>query len=178
MTRPDRRPAARARDERGTALVEFAIVFPLLMLIVFGIIGFGSVYNNYESVRQGVRDAARQGVVGQYGANTTCGLTGLGSANTETRELMCLTKSLIGLGNNTRVKVLVVDTVTAPPNGALVVCAQFPQQTVSGVMRPFLGGKVLHTQVQMRIEKALNPMPVADGETPPSGGSWSWCLAS
>jgi Flp pilus assembly protein TadG len=159
-------------------LVEFAIVFPLLMLVIFGIIAFGSAYNNYESVRQGVRDAARQGVVGQYGSNTSCDLTGLTSANTQTRELMCLTKTLVGLGNNTRVKVLVVDAVTAPPNGALVVCAQYPQQSVNGVMRPFLGGKVLHTQVQMRIEKALDPSPVADGETAPSGGSWSWCLAS
>jgi Flp pilus assembly protein TadG len=119
-----------ARGERGAALVEFAIVFPLLALIVFGIIQFGTTYNNYEAVRQGVRDAAREGVVGQFGTNTNCGLTGLTSANTQTQELMCLTKTFIGVGNSTRVKVLVVDSGLAPPNGALVVCAQYPQPVI------------------------------------------------
>jgi Flp pilus assembly protein TadG len=75
------RDVRRRRGERGAAMVEFAIVFPILALIVFGIIQFGSTYNNYESVRQGVRDAARQGVVGQFGTNTSCGLTGLVYAN-------------------------------------------------------------------------------------------------
>src|SRR3954465_14760230 len=97
------RRGGRRPDERGAVLVEFAIVFPLLALIVFGVIQFGSTYNNYEAVRQGVRDAARQAVVGDDGSSTSCGLTGLSTANTQTRELMCLTKSLIGLGNTTRV---------------------------------------------------------------------------
>lgn len=172
------RGVRRGRGERGAALVEFAIVFPILALIVLGIIQFGSTYNNYESVRQGVRDAARQGVVGQFGSSTSCGLTGLSVANTQTQELMCLTKTFVGLGNGTRVKILVLDNVTAPPNGALVVCAQYPQPSSTGLMNQFLGGKMLHTQVQMRIEKALSPAPIADGETAPSGGSWSWCVAS
>lgn len=168
----------RRRDERGAALVEFAIVFPLLALIVLGIVEFGSTYNNYEAVRQGVRDAARQAVVGDYGSSTSCGLTGLTTANTQTQELMCETKSSIGLGDNTRVKLLVLDSTTAPPYGAFVVCAQYPQPTSTYIIRQFLGGKMLHSQVEMRVEKSLSSPPVADAETAPSGGTWSWCVPS
>jgi hypothetical protein len=91
---------------------------------------------------------------------------------------MCLTKSFVGLGNATRVKLVVIDDVVAPPNGALLVCAQYPQPSTTGLMNRVLGQKILHTQVQMRVEKVLNPAPVADGETAPNGGSWSWCAAS
>ena len=109
------------RGQRGAAIVEMAIVFPLLALMLFGITSFGSIYNNYETLRQGTRDAARQTAVGLYGSNTSCNLTGLTVATNETREVICEAKDLVGLGYSTRVKVLMVDTVTAPPYGAAVV---------------------------------------------------------
>jgi len=42
------RISARRRDERGSALVEFAIVFPLLIVLVMGIITFGQAFGNYQ----------------------------------------------------------------------------------------------------------------------------------
>jgi Flp pilus assembly protein TadG len=57
-----RRLAARARQERGQALVEFAVVLPVLILIVLGILYFGRYmdYNNQETqlAEQGARLAA------------------------------------------------------------------------------------------------------------------------
>jgi Flp pilus assembly protein TadG len=53
------RTRRRLRRQDGQALVEFAIVLPILMLIVTGIIQFGGMYNTYitltDSVRTGVR---------------------------------------------------------------------------------------------------------------------------
>lgn len=50
------------RDERGGAMVEFAVVLPILVLFVFGIIEFGRAYSARieltNSVREGVRTAA------------------------------------------------------------------------------------------------------------------------
>jgi Flp pilus assembly protein TadG len=54
----------RARDAHGQSLVEFAVVLPVLMLIVIGIFEFGRTYNQYlrltDAVRVGGRAAATQ----------------------------------------------------------------------------------------------------------------------
>jgi Flp pilus assembly protein TadG len=57
-------------------MVEFALVIPLFLLVLFGIIDFGLALNDYNSVRQGVREGAREGVVGEFGATCTGSLTG------------------------------------------------------------------------------------------------------
>lgn len=47
------------RSERGAAVVEFALVLPLLILLVFGIIEFGRAYNLYLGVTHAAREGAR-----------------------------------------------------------------------------------------------------------------------
>lgn len=48
--------------ERGAAMVEMAIVLPVLLLLVFGIIDFGRLYNTQvtltHAAREGIRDYA------------------------------------------------------------------------------------------------------------------------
>jgi Flp pilus assembly protein TadG len=51
------RRRTRWRDDRGAAAVEFALVLPILILLLFGIIEFARVWN----VRQTLTDAAREG---------------------------------------------------------------------------------------------------------------------
>lgn len=58
LRRPLRRAAGETRD-RGATLVEAAIVMPLLMLIIFGILEMGMLFRNYLSVTQLTRDGAR-----------------------------------------------------------------------------------------------------------------------
>ena len=53
-----------ARD-RGAAAVEFALVLPLLLLIVFGIIDFGRLLNAQLTLTQAAREGARLAAVGQ-----------------------------------------------------------------------------------------------------------------
>jgi Flp pilus assembly protein TadG len=47
------------RSERGAAAVEFALVMPLLFLLVFGIIEFGFIFNKELSVTHSAREGAR-----------------------------------------------------------------------------------------------------------------------
>ena len=51
------------RNERGTALVEFALIAPLLFLLLFGIIDFGRALNYYNQVTQLAGQGARAAVV-------------------------------------------------------------------------------------------------------------------
>jgi Flp pilus assembly protein TadG len=48
-----------ARDRAGIALVEFALILPLVCLLVFGIIAFGMALSNYVDLAEGVRAASR-----------------------------------------------------------------------------------------------------------------------
>jgi Flp pilus assembly protein TadG len=48
-----------ANSDRGAAAVEFALLLPLLLLIVFGIIDFGRAINAQITITQAAREGAR-----------------------------------------------------------------------------------------------------------------------
>ncbi|HKE73567.1 MAG TPA: TadE/TadG family type IV pilus assembly protein [Acidimicrobiales bacterium] len=48
------------RDDRGAVMVEFAIVLPVLLLILLGIIEFGRAYNAQVSIQAAAREGARE----------------------------------------------------------------------------------------------------------------------
>jgi hypothetical protein len=159
VARNGERPVGR---ERGAAMVELALVLPILLLVVFGIIEFGSAYNDAIALRQGVREAGRQGAVGNFGpAFTTgapCHLTGVTGATNNVKNLMCLTKSQIGFDTNSiRVKVLsgrsdFSSAGTFAKTDSIIVCAQHALTPLTALISPFIGGKVLHAKASFRIE--------------------------
>jgi Flp pilus assembly protein TadG len=57
------------RNERGQTLVEFALVLPILSLLLLGVIQFGIAFNNYITLTDAVRAGARKGAVGRHLAN-------------------------------------------------------------------------------------------------------------
>jgi len=50
-------------NERGASAVEFAIVLPVLVMFVFGIIEFGIVFYNKAMITNACREAARAAIV-------------------------------------------------------------------------------------------------------------------
>lgn len=48
-----------SRSERGAALVEFAILMPLLLLLILGTIEFGWLFGQFNDVRHAAREGAR-----------------------------------------------------------------------------------------------------------------------
>jgi Flp pilus assembly protein TadG len=63
-----RRPTV-AADERGQTMVEFVIVVPVLLMLLFGVIQFGIVYNNYLNITDATRVGARKAAVSRTAAN-------------------------------------------------------------------------------------------------------------
>jgi Flp pilus assembly pilin Flp len=53
-----------SRGQDGAAAVEFALLLPLLVLLLFGFIQFGLAFNTRIQATNAAREAARQAVVG------------------------------------------------------------------------------------------------------------------
>ena len=60
------------RDEHGQGLVEFAIVLPVLMLLIFGLIEWAFVMNTQASVNFASRDGAMLAAEGGNNVGTDC----------------------------------------------------------------------------------------------------------
>jgi Flp pilus assembly protein TadG len=60
------------RSERGQALVEFALVLPILFTLVIGLIEFSFVWNSRNTVLFASRDAAMLAAEGGQNAGTDC----------------------------------------------------------------------------------------------------------
>jgi Flp pilus assembly protein TadG len=192
---PKRRPRPRdllrlfRRDQRGQALVEFALVFLPLCLIIMGGIDFGFVFKDFISARQGVSDAARQAAVGQFGTTQPGGTNcralgaGTGTANTQTKELFCSVLALVGV-DQSRVAVAIdvgdsshQNTFAGPAdtNGPqpITICVQYQLKSVTGIL-PFINGRVATSTATQMIEvSGLSPtVPTSFYENSFSGGTW------
>jgi Flp pilus assembly protein TadG len=57
------------KRENGQTMAEFTLVLPVLAILLFGVIQFGIVFNNYLAVTDAVRAGARQGAVSRSSSN-------------------------------------------------------------------------------------------------------------
>jgi Flp pilus assembly protein TadG len=54
------------RDDRGQTMVEFALVIPILCVVLFGVIQFGILYNDYVTLTDATRVGARKAAVSRH----------------------------------------------------------------------------------------------------------------
>ena len=59
----DRNTTISVRNERGQAMTEFALVLPVLVLLLFAVIQFGIAFNNHITVTDAARAGARKAAV-------------------------------------------------------------------------------------------------------------------
>ena len=167
------RRTIRGRRDDGATAVEFALVVPILLLLVFGIIEYGLWFSDSLSSRQGVREAARQGVVANFGTTTSCGLIGA-TGDTNSKALMCTAQDRIGgIAGDPAVMVSAPEGwVRGKP---LIVCSQMKAGAGTGVV-PLPNDRIIRAEVEMAIEQAAPGTSFVGGsETPPAGANWDWC---
>jgi Flp pilus assembly protein TadG len=59
----------RIRNEQGQTMTEFALVLPVLALVLFGVVQFGILFNNYVTLTDGVRAGARKAAVSRQASD-------------------------------------------------------------------------------------------------------------
>jgi Flp pilus assembly protein TadG len=102
----------RLHGERGQSLTEFAVIVPLLLLLVLGIAQIGLVYNNWVTLTDAVRTGARKAAVSRTDSNR----------NTD------IINAVKAAATDLSSSKLVVDTPvsTWSPGDTVKVCAHYP----------------------------------------------------
>jgi Flp pilus assembly protein TadG len=91
-----------SRHERGQSLVEFAMVLPLLLVLLFGIVDFGRAFQSWISITNAAREGARVGTTGAT-ATTICARV---EATAAVSGATCTVTGVPGMtGDNVTVKV-------------------------------------------------------------------------
>lgn len=127
-------------NERGASAVEFALLLPVLMLVLFGTIEFGMVMYSREVLTNASREGARAGIVQQTPKPTVGQIQGV------------VTNYLTNTGiNPANVTVTVTGAGGVFPNN-LTVSASYPYQFFApGIL--MLGNTItLTAQTVMRHE--------------------------
>ena len=131
------------RPRRAAAVVEFAVVAPLLFALVLGIIEFGRAMMVLELLNNAARAGCRAGVLS-------------GSTNTDVNS--AITTALTGSGVNSPSTTIDVngsqaDVSTAQTGDTISVTVSVGADAVTWLPVPqFLGGKTLTGIVAMRRE--------------------------
>lgn len=161
MTR-ERHPSHRQwRHDRegGAALVEMAIVTPLLVLLLLGIVEFGWLFGQYNDVRHGAREGGRYAAVnGGVDANAN-----------EVRDYICSSMDGLSAGM-TRIDIWLEQvesngepSITAGDTGRVTVRAVIGSLSGAPLISPFLPDDLVST-VEFRLEQnptwGANPPPV------------------
>ena len=64
----------RWQDRKGQALVEFALVVPLLLLFLLGIIQMGLLFNGFITIQQAARIGVREASLGESTKSVGCAI--------------------------------------------------------------------------------------------------------
>jgi Flp pilus assembly protein TadG len=140
-------------SDSGAELVEFALVFPLLLLVVLGIIDFGFLFQRYEVVTNAAREGARLATLPDYQASYV--------ANGQARALEYLDAA--GLTDARRSVSVSCDTLGVGGAGYKVTVTYPHDYSFVGGIVTYFGGSFAPKQISatstMRVEAAAGGCP-------------------
>ena len=144
------------RSQRGQSLVEFALVLPILLILVLGIVDFGMGLRAYVTLTNATREGARFAAVGNPAGTYPADCTGSSSDSAVGR--VCTTLSGLDLDGMQTVSVVYPDGQL--PGNSVVVSADYQYEFItplSAVAGFFSGGSFtghldLSATSDMRLE--------------------------
>ena len=172
MTPPS--PHARARRESGVALVEFALILPLLMLLLLGMLDFGRAFNYWLDETHIANEGSRWAIV-----NTN----GLALGGQTLQQYLKQTADTTELRNGGTSSVpnalqVYIPTLPAQVGHPVKVCVKTTFNLIPfiGAAASNLTGLNLTASSTMRLEQLPTTYSSGYGSTG-SGGQPSWCAS-
>lgn len=160
---PHMNPRSLLRSTRsprtGSTTVEFALVLPVLMVLLFGIVEFGLIFKDVLAINQAAREGARAAAVGSTTSTITARVTA--SATTLKTANITTTSTYRTLTNGTWSSWTTLSDsadANAAPSGAQVkVAISYPHTLVTGglfsrIADPNTNRITLNTSMVMRRE--------------------------
>ena len=123
------------RSEQGQTMTEFALVLPILVVLLFAIIQFGIAFNNYVALTDAARAGARKGAVSRNLSNPTAA---------------CQNQVFASATDLTASQLQVTCSSPWTPGSDVTVDAQYPY-SISLFGIPIVNG-MLQTTVTERVE--------------------------
>lgn len=163
--RSTRRTLSGPYAEHGVAMIEFALILTFLAVLVFAIIDFGYMLSDYQNVRQGVREAAREATNNPSQFTVTpptppsppCST--FVPAPTSTSE--CFRDFIIARTgvNPSQLNIGWSSSAGTIKGGSpFEVCVDYTPKSITGFAASFLP-KTLHSDVKMRMEPQSSTFP-------------------
>ena len=179
------------RSDKGGALVEFAIAFPIFMLLLLAVVDMGVNFGDKVETAHASREAARAGSVSKVGTDTSCDLDPNGTLAVLTEELFCLAKARTHMDTaEVRVKVFyegvngkeTTNYDPVPPalsaTSTIVVCLMSNAKSISGMLSTVFDGNAHESRALIKNGRPQGGVyPPPGEENPLPGQDWSFCSA-
>jgi Flp pilus assembly protein TadG len=144
------------RGGRGQSLVEFAMVLPILCILIFGVIDFSLGLRSYISLTNATREGARYAAVGNAAGSFPANCDGV--TNTTTVGRVCVAMEGLDLDNIDSLSVTYPNGQS--PGNSVVVSAEYTHEFITplaDLASFFSGGSFpdtlsLDTSSDMRLE--------------------------
>ena len=124
------------KNNRGQALVEFALIIPVLLLLVVGVMEFGLVINQYMIVTEAAREGARSAALGGTNATVTT-----------------VVKTAASQIDTSQLTIVISPTTTRIRGNGVTVTVKKPVKSITQMMSPFFpAGFTVQGSATMRVE--------------------------
>lgn len=125
------------KDESGQSLVEMALVLPILLMLLIGILDFGRVVYSYAHLHMAAQESVRKGALGAYDV-----------------EITQFAKNYVHIGDSSKLEVTISPNESSRHSGDYVkVTLKYPLQLYTPLLSKILPvPEFIETDSTVRVE--------------------------